>query len=195
MRALVVQAHPSSSSYCAAVCDAAVRGLRTGGHDVRVHHLYAEGFAGFMSRAERIAYHTTEPIISDEIDAHVADLKWAEALVFVYPTWWAGLPAILKSWFERTMLPDVAFRFDDNGKVKPALTHIRRIVAITTYGGTRRASFLVGDGGKRIITRALRLSCGFRVRSTWLGLYGVDRSNNNQRSTFLKRVEQRLARL
>ena len=35
-------------------------------------------------------------------------VRWADALVFVYPTWWMGLPAILKGWLERVFVPGVA---------------------------------------------------------------------------------------
>ena len=53
--------------------------------------------------------------------------------MFVYPTWWSGLPAILKGWLERVMVPGVGFTFDSRtGKVKPGLTHVRRIVGIST---------------------------------------------------------------
>ena len=40
---------------------------------------------------------------------HIERLKWAEAILFVYPTWWYGLPAMLKGWFDRVWAKDVAF--------------------------------------------------------------------------------------
>ena len=55
--------------------------------------------------------------------------------MFVYPTWWSGLPAVLKGWLERVMVPGVGFTFDaQSGKVQPGLRHVRRIVGISTYG-------------------------------------------------------------
>ena len=51
-------------------------------------------------------------------------------MVFVYPTWWSGLPAILKGWLDRVMVPGVGFRFDEQGKVKPGLHQVRRIVGL-----------------------------------------------------------------
>ena len=36
-----------------------------------------------------------------DIAGHIENLRWAEALVLVYPTWWAGQPAMLKGWFDR----------------------------------------------------------------------------------------------
>ena len=75
--------------------------------------LYAVGFAAAMSPEERHAYHGDEPIIDPLVAEHAALVLRADALVFVYPTWWSGLPAILKGWLERVMVPGVGFRFDE----------------------------------------------------------------------------------
>jgi putative NADPH-quinone reductase len=120
----------------------------------------------------------------------------AEALVFVYPTWWSGLPAVLKGWLERVMVPGVGFRFDERtGKVRPGLGQMRHLVGISTYGSPWSYVRFVNDNGRRIITRALRLSCGFRVRSRWLGLYAIDTSTRTERDEFAARVEREMAGL
>ena len=116
--------------------------------------------------------------------------------MFVYPTWWSTLPAILKGWLERVMVPGVSFRFDERtGKVKPALGNVRMIVGISTYGSPRSYVRLINDNGRRILTRALRVSCGIRTRTRWLGLYGIDTSTEVQRAEFAAHVEQTMADL
>jgi putative NADPH-quinone reductase len=120
----------------------------------------------------------------------------AEALVFVYPTWWSGLPAILKGWLERVMVPGVGFRFDERThKVRPGLGQVRHIIGISTYGSPRSYVRLINDNGRRILTRALRMSCGFRVRSTWLAFYAIDTSTPTAREEFAARVEREMAAL
>jgi putative NADPH-quinone reductase len=194
VNALVVVAHPCSDSFCHVAAGRAVDGLRTAGHDVETIDLYAAGFRAAMSRDERRAYDTDEPILDALVAAHAELLKAATILVFVYPTWWSGLPAILKGWLERVMVPGVGFTFDEkSGKVRPGLHHVRRIIGISTYGSPRFAVRLVNDNGRRILTRALRMSCGFRVRTEWLALYGMDGLDHADRAAFLSRVEQRLA--
>jgi len=54
---------------------------------------------------------------------------------------------------------------------------------------------LVNDNGRRIVTRALRMSCGLRVRTSWLGLYAIDTSTPAGRQAFLAKVEQKMAGL
>ena len=46
-------------------------------------------------------------------ERHAEIIKQAEALVFVYPTWWSTMPAILKGWLERVLVPGVGFVFDE----------------------------------------------------------------------------------
>lgn len=189
MLALVVIAHPSADSFCQALAARAVSGLRAAGHEVEVLDLYAAGVTPAMSAAERHAYDTDDPILDPTIAAHAALVADAEVLVFVYPTWWSGLPAILKGWLERVMVPGIGFVFDSKGRVRPGLGQVRRIVGITTYGSSRRYIRLVNDNGRRTITRALRMSCGWRAKPMWLGLHSIDTSTDAQRQAFAARVE------
>ena len=52
-----------------------------------------------------LASRLTESNKSSEITKAVADLRWANSLVFVYPTWWFNFPAALKGYFDRVFLP------------------------------------------------------------------------------------------
>ncbi len=126
---------------------------------------------------------------------HAALVGAARAIVFVYPTWWSQPPAILRGWLERVLVPGVAFRFDAHGKVRPGLRHVRRIVGISTYGAPWTYVKLLNDGGRRMLTRALRMNCGARTPTTWIGLYAVDTAGDRERAAFVDRVEHRMAHL
>jgi putative NADPH-quinone reductase len=193
-QALLVVAHPCDDSYCRALADAAERGLVAGGHTVDRIDLYEVGFRTAMSRAERLAYETDDPISDPQVADHAQRLLAAETLVFVYPTWWAGLPAIVKGWLERVLVPGVGFRFDERtGKVRPGLSQLRRIVGVSTYGSPRWYVRLVNDAGRRILRRSLRMASGPRARTSWLALYALDTTTDDQRRDFLARVETRMA--
>lgn len=198
MRFLVVSAHPDPESFGATLLMTAVEALEGAGHEVRAIDLYAEGFRAAMSAEEHLAYHTDEPILDEQVRRHASHVLWAEGIVFVYPTWWAGLPAILKGWLERVLVNGVAFRLvpvPGGHTVKANLTDLRWVIGISTYGSGRLHSFLVADGGRRILLRALRLSMPRRARRCWLGLYGTRGSSDDDRRRFLAKVERRLASL
>jgi putative NADPH-quinone reductase len=192
---VVVLAHPDPHSFTHAVAATATDALQRAGHQVVVHDLYAEGFRAAMSAEERRAYHGGHPVIDPLVRTHVDDVRAAQALVFVYPTWWSTLPAILKGWLERVMVPGVGFVFDSSGKVSPGMRHVKRLVGISTYGSPRPAIWLTNDNGRRTLLRGLRGSTGLRVRTRWLALHGVDGSTAEQRGAFLGRVSSTMERL
>jgi NAD(P)H dehydrogenase (quinone) len=192
---LVVHAHPDPTSFNHAVVAAAVEGLRRSGTEPVVIDLYAEGFDPRMSAAERLAYESGEPILHEQVGRYAELVTGAHTLVVVYPTWWFGLPAILKGFLDRVLVPGVGFRIDErSGRIRPGLTNVRRIVGISTYGSPRTYVRLVGDPGRRTILRTLRLICHRRCRTRWLGLYAVDSATEARRSEFLTRVTEELAR-
>lgn len=195
-RALVVLAHPCADSFARALADVAELTLVGRGAHVDLVDLYAVGFRASMSADERLAYHSDEPIIDAQVAQHAELLTRADTLVFVYPTWWGGLPAVLKGWLERVTVPGVGFVFDERtGKVKPGLAHVRRIVGISTYGSPWWSVKLTTDQGRRTLTRALRMSCGWRARTSWLALYSMDATTDDGRVAFRDRVARKLGEL
>lgn len=195
MQVALIVAHPSAHSYCHVLASRAEIGLRAAGHVVTVLDLCAIDFGAAMSADEHRAYHGDQPIIDPMVAEHASLVRRAEALVFAYPTWWSGLPAVLKGWLERVLVPGVGFDFDERGRVRPGLGHVRHIVGISTYGSSRRYVRLVNDNGRRTLTRALRMSCGWKARPSWMGLYSIDTSTAEQRAAFAARVEREMADL
>jgi NAD(P)H dehydrogenase (quinone) len=195
MEVLVVCAHPHEGGFSHAIAAAVERGCARAGHHVVILDLYALGFRAAMSVDEHRAYHGDQPLIDPMVAEHARLLRAADTVVFVYPTWWSQPPAILRGWLERVLVPGVAFHFDAEGKVRPGLQHIRRIVGISTYGAPWTYVKLLQDGGRRMLTRALRMNCGVRTPTTWIGLYSMDTLGEQERAAFLDRVEHRLAHL
>ncbi|MCU1400717.1 MAG: putative oxidoreductase [Acidimicrobiales bacterium] len=191
MRTLVIFCHPNPESFVAAARDAALGGLRAGGHEVRLTDLYASGFNPVLSDTELVGTAGT----ATDIAGHVADLLWCESLVLVYPTWWAAQPAMLKGWIDRTWVEGVAWtRPAGARRVRAGLRNIRRITVVTTHGSSKFVNALEGEAGKRTVTRALRILCSRTCRTRWIACYTVDRSTQAERAAFLERVRRELAR-
>jgi putative NADPH-quinone reductase len=186
MRVLVIHAHPDPESYNAALFRTVVDTLSAAGHEVDACDLHAEDFQPVLSRAERRGYHQV-PANRAPVEAHVARLERAEALVFVYPVWNFGLPAMLKGYLDRVFLPGVSFRLVE-GRVRPALGHVRRLAVVTTYGGTRWRAWLVGDPPRKVMTRVLRALVHPLAGCTYLAHYDMNRSTPASRARFLARV-------
>ena len=196
MRVLVIHAHPDSESFSHAILAATLDGLAGAGHDATLIDLYALDYPGGLSRDEWRAYETNSPVLDPLVAEHVALVRSADALVFVYPTWWSSVPAILKSWLERTMVMGLAFTLDERTRrIQPGLGHLRHLVGISTYGSPRWYVKLINDNGRRTITRTLRLSTGGKARTTWLPLYTLDGRTPDSRRAFLDRVRRSMEKL
>ena len=194
MRVLVVFSHPMPESFGAGVRDACLASLRERGHEVRLLDLYAEGFDPVMTAGERRTYNDgppTDPVLL----AHAEHLRWAEGLLFVYPTWWYGLPAMLKGWLERAWAVDIAFALDpQGGRITPKLRHIRRLGVVTTCGATWWISKLIGEPGRKTIMRGLRPLLAPRCRSFYLAHYDMDRSTAESRAAYLEKAGAAMGR-
>lgn len=195
MRVLVIHSHPIVDSFSGALRDAASEGARAAGHDVCVLDLGAMNFDPVMSADELRGYKAIMSGTSDDLTMHIDAVKWADVLVFVYPTWWSTLPAQLKGWLERVMRPGVAFEFDENNKVRPGLRQVRKIVGITTYGSKWPYVKLMKDSGRRTLLRALKLNTSWRTRSKWLAFYGIDGASEARRAQFLGQVRKSMETL
>lgn len=192
MKALVVYCHPVGDSFCASMRDAAVSGLLQAGHHVDVLDLAHENFNPVMSHTEWHTYRDRTGEVSSDLQQHINLVKEANILVFVYPTWWSSMPAQLKGWLERVMLQDVAFRFNENNKIRPALTQVRRTYVLTTFGSPRWYVWVINNNGRRVFARALRASTGLgRFRS--LVLYSMDTQTQENRQKFLRDITRKLS--
>ncbi|MFM7345512.1 MAG: NAD(P)H-dependent oxidoreductase [Tagaea sp.] len=195
MKVLLVCAHPVEDSYNAALRRAAQDALARAGHAVDLLDLYAEGFDPVLGREERLGYHAI-PANRTPVEGYVVRLMAAEALVFVFPVWCYGVPAILKGFFDRVFLPGVSFTLGEDGIARPALTHIKRVVGITSYGRPWWvATFLMGNPPKKQIMNYFRLLTAGRARRKWLAHYDMNRSTDATRKAFIAEVEGAMERL
>ena len=192
MHILLVYAHPRPDSFSAALRDAAAAALKSTGHTVEARDLYAEGFDPVLPAGQRGDYFD-EAANGAGLRDHIASLQHCDALLLVYPTWWFGMPAILKGWFDRVWLPGVAFRLGGPRALLPALTRIRRIGVVTTYGSPWWLLWWVGRPDWLLVTRGFKPLCAPGCRIEWLALTRMDVDNPGRRALFLAKVRSRLS--
>lgn len=192
MRALIVHAHPSPTSFAAAACREVEAALARRGHTVELCDLYARGFDPVLSR-EALARYLDAPANRAGVESYVDSLLAAEALVFVFPVWHDGPPAILKGYFDRVFLRGVAFEVVD-GVFYPGLHNIRRLGAVALYGADRARTLKVGDLARRFAKGNLKPLAAPDAPLDYLAAYGLDGAGGAERTRFLGRVRRAFAR-
>lgn len=106
-RILIVLGHPDSESFCGAIASAYETAARTAGHKVLRIDLGKIRFDPVLHKG----YSEIQPLEPDLLDAQETIIK-ADHLVFVYPVWWGGPPALMKGFFDRLFLPGFAYKFN-----------------------------------------------------------------------------------
>ena len=198
MNVLVVSAHPSEKSLHATLRSVTLEEIERAGHVIRHRDLYAEAFNPVFTPYERVNH------VGDlqqklahlpELASYVHDLQWCDSLVLVYPTWWSAQPAILKGWIDRIFMNEVAWTLPEGAsRITPLLTNVRRLVVVTTHGAPKYINVLQGEAGKRIALRSIRAMFHRRVRTNWIGIYGLDHSDEASREKIINDVRRRVRR-
>ncbi len=194
MRVLYLYCHPLADSFHGGIKSAAIAALRSAGHEVDLCDLYAEGFDAVLSADMRRDYHDVSRN-QRGIETHVVRLQWAEALVVQFPTWSFGMPAMLKGYLDRLILPGVAFDISDPADVKPLLGHIRLIHGIVTYGQPRYVAWYMGDPPRKAVTRYLPWFTGRKATAKYHAIYHMNVATADQRDRFIQQVSRAMSHL
>lgn len=106
MRVLIILGHPRRESLCGALAQAYRDGAQQAGAETRLLALSEMSFDPHV-HVDSPENQPLEPDLQRAGDW----LAWAEHLVFVYPTWWGTMPALMKGFLDRLVMPGVAFHF------------------------------------------------------------------------------------
>jgi len=187
MNVLLVYAHPNPRSFNQAILDMVDATLRDRGHVTRIHDLYRMQCRAVLD-GEDLLRNWRGDLPADTRREQDAVL-WARGLVFVYPIWWFGPPAILKGWIDRVLTRKFAFEFGSDG-MKGLLTHERALI-LNTLGGDealyqqqRWHELLV-----RPMTEGILGACGVRT-VVQRAFYEVTSVTQTARRTMLDEVRE-----
>lgn len=149
MNVLIVHAHPEPNSFNGAMTRRAAESLANARHVVAVSDLYAMAFdpvsdrRNFRSAADphylRLQNEEAHASESDgyvpTLQAEMDKLLACDLLIFQFPVWWLGPPAILKGWIDRVFAVGRAYgggRYFEEGVFGG-----KRAMCSVTVGGPR----------------------------------------------------------
>lgn len=160
-RILLILGTPKGGSLCHALCEAFAQGARSEGHVVRLLKLGEMHFDPVL----REGYDQSQNLEPDLLEAQ-RQIHWAEHLVFVYPVWWGGLPALLKGFFDRVFLPGFAFRYRDQSTQAwdKLLTGRTADLLVTLDTPPWYFRWIYGAPAHRQMVRAILGYCGIKTR-------------------------------
>ncbi|MDX1903834.1 MAG: NAD(P)H-dependent oxidoreductase [Thermonemataceae bacterium] len=127
MRIYILLAHPDSESFNGQIAEAYAEQAQKKGHEVRVQKLGEMTFDPIL----RQGFKANQGLEADLQEAQ-ANLIWCDKWLIIYPVWWGSVPALLKGFLDRTLLPGFAFKYHQNDPFWDKLLKGKTAEIITT---------------------------------------------------------------
>jgi len=208
MKVFVLYWHPEPQSFNRAMFRTACEALAGAGHEVKTSDLHEMRFDPVSSRKSFVTVkdpnffkqqieemHATEMKgFSAEIESEMQKIEWCDLMIWQFPLWWFGLPAVLKGWVDRVFTKGRVY--GGNQVYETGVFRGKRaLLSLTTGGpekGYRKGAFN-GDiaGVLRPIHRGILQFVGFGVMAPQI-VYGADRVTDEQRKQHLATYAMRL---
>ncbi|MBK3775879.1 flavodoxin family protein [Azospirillum brasilense] len=159
MKHVVVFAHPRSGSFIRQAAGAYVDELEQYGHSVEVRDLYTMGFNPVLSE-EELARAGPVP---EDVRREQEIIAGAQAITFLFPIWWAGMPAMLKGYVDRVFT--YGFAWEMRGEEIKGKLHGREGLIVTSSGAPLDYLEAVGEMQAFKVTQDVAIMglCGIKV--------------------------------
>lgn len=211
MNVFIVYWHPEPKSFNHAMFSVANETFSNTGDKMNISNLYELRFDPVSSRKNFYTVndpkylklqleemHATEVHgFSKEIEAEIKKLEWCDLMLWQFPLWWFGLPAVFKGWVDRVFAMG---RVYGGGKIyETGVFKGKKALLSLTTGGPKEAYLKDGFNGDiysilRPIHRGMLQFTGFSVLDPHI-VYGPAHMTDEQRKQELERYATRLRQI
>lgn len=177
----IIYAHPWDGSFNHAVLEETEKSLEQNGQDYTLIDLNKDGFNPVLTENELSVYGKSgfkDPLV----DKYIQILKKTEKIIFIFPVWWIGVPAILKGFFDKVFLKDKIISFENNQQ-----TDVTKAMLLTTSELTTEALMNDFENPLRILNYPIK-SMGAK-QILWHNLGNIILSKEPERLSYLNKVD------
>lgn len=213
MNILYIFAHPEPKSFNSSMKEMAIKTLGKKGNNVRLSDLYLMGFKpvldqkDFLQRKKTDSFNpfleqmtaSKEGTFSEDIMGEMEKVKWADILIFQFPIYFTGMPAIMKGWLDRVFAAGFAFNPVKQNVYENGLMKGKKAMMVITTGAEED---WYSPGGKhgdirellRYISHCIFEYVGMEVIDTHL-TFGVGKMSSERGDEELNRYQEKLSSL
>lgn len=117
MKALIVMCHPRMESFTYGIVDTVTKALQENGHEVTLRDLYKMNFNPVLSAEETIHIENGKFVrdnatFPEDVQIEMDLIRESDLLIYVYPVWWNGYPALMKGYIDRVFQHGFAYSFE-----------------------------------------------------------------------------------
>lgn len=185
MNVLVINGHPRNDSFSESLVNAYIEGAKTAGVQLNYLKLAELSFnPNVIVESPRDQHFETDIAEAQELIAA------ADHLVFVYPTWWGTMPAILKGFLDRVLTPGFAFEHIEGGTGYAPLLNGKSAQVFTTMDSPKWVyRFIYRSPGHNAMRRATLEFCGIKPVSL-VSFSAVRKSALAQRERWIRQMKE-----
>lgn len=151
MNVLIIYSHPGSGQFCSYFLEKTRQVLEQKNIDFEIMDLYKINYDPILKPDE--LYTAGNRNISEKNQEIQEKIRLADGLIFIYPVWWGGMPAILKGFMDRVFTPGFAFKYNKEKLLKfipDKLLDDKKILVFISSGGPKLLYKLILDPVKLI---------------------------------------------
>jgi len=130
MKNLIIYAHPNPASLNHFFKQTVLESLEKSGQEVIVRDLNEINFNPALSledmRGQRMGQ------VAEDVQTEQDFITWADRIIFIYPIWWTGMPAIMKGYIDRVFSYGFAYKYDQG--VQKGLLSGKSTIIINSHG-------------------------------------------------------------
>ncbi len=104
-KTLIINGHPDKESFNYALSEAYIVGAAKTGAFITQINIADLDFNPNLKYGYRKRMH-----LEPDLEGAIKQIKEAEHIVWFFPMWWAGYPALMKGFIDRTFLPGITYK-------------------------------------------------------------------------------------
>lgn len=139
----IIYAHPWSGSFCHFLLETIEKELVLKKKEYQLIDLHADNFNPVLTEAE-LALYAKGDFIDPLVGKYQETLKVSSEVIVIFPVWWMGMPAILKGFFDKVMLNDFAWYYNEQQQKLLPLLDINKTTVVTT--SEEPTDFIIKEG-------------------------------------------------
>ena len=181
---LIINGHPKKNSYCQVLGENYKIGAIASGNEVVLLNLFELQFNLNLQNG----FSKTDELEPDILFAQ-EKIKWAQHNVIIHPVWWGSVPALLKGFLDKTLLPGFAFKYRENSVMWDKLLagKTARIIYTTDTPIWIYKYFFMAPSVNQLKNRTLKF-CGITpVKVTAIG--PIRKSTSEFRQNWIEKIE------
>jgi len=178
---LIIYAHPNKDGHSGAILKEVERILGERKIEYEMMDLYTMNYDPVLYMNEH--YTSGGRKVSQENKEIQKRIKREDKFIFIYPTWWNNMPAILKGFFDKVFVNGFAFKYINS--IPRGLLKGKAVIFSTTGAPRLWAWLLARDRALKLITKDVLRFCGVKGKG-----YSIGRANK-----FNERQERKVKKM